>query len=414
MQTISSFELYMWLADRVDGMLANYRADISKHLEKVTQALNRMEDTSEQLLQEVVVEGELTVPGAASKLANRLKSLAAELIIPEELTYSSVQELVESLENLLRSCTEAGRRYVPRLPAVHKKIIKDLDYQIRQINQGYMKLKKLWEKNTLPKQLDKIQKDAEELLERIEQIVKIVNELKELRQQEKTTAGRIEEQQEDIEQFRMDSGLVEAEEIRRETDAVRMLVTNQLNFLKKPFKKLSQAAGQIVMISSSASEGADAYATDPWQAFQKDTEGLDKLKASLSALAEAAHSGKIKFKQSLERKIGDRQREVCDRGSLDEYRKRFSALQERQQEISSQVSVEERRDLEKTLERAKWEHRDVNAEIAHQEEQLNRVSERLSKLKTRLERALKRVLNDALEIKLPDEVLDILIETQTS
>jgi hypothetical protein len=392
-------------------MLANYRADISKHLEKVLQALNRIEETSEQLLQEVVVEGELTVPGAALKLANRLKSLATELEIPEEITYSSVQVLVEGLENLLRSCTEAGRRYVPRLPPVHKKVIKDLDYQIRQISQGYTKLKKLWEKNKLPMELDKIQKDVEELLERIKQIVKIVHALKEMRQQEKTTVGKIEEQQEDIEQFRMDSGLVEADEIRRETDAIRMLVTNQLNFLKKPFKKLSQAAGQTMMIGSTAIEGADAYSTDPWQAFQKDTEGLDKLKASLSALAEAAQLKKIKFKQSLERKIVDRRHEVCEKGSLDKYRKRFSALLERQQEISSQVSVEERRDLEKTLERAKWEHRDISAEITHQEEQQTRVSERLSGLKIKLERALKRVLNDDFEIILPDEVLEILTET---
>jgi chromosome segregation ATPase len=211
----------------------------------------------------------------------------------------------------------------------------------------------------------------------------------------------------------MDSGLAEIDGIRREIDSIRMVVTNQLNFLKKPFKKLGQKAGQSIMISSDAGEGADAYSADPWQAFQRDTETLAKLKAGLTALASAIQNDKISFKASLNRKVINRRDQVVEKGALDEYRLRLAALDSRKEELKSSISVEERRELERSLERAEWEKRDIGAEIAHAQEQIDRVSARLNTLKKRLERSLSDILRGAIEIEFPDEVLAILQEDAT-
>jgi hypothetical protein len=210
-----------------------------------------------------------------------------------------------------------------------------------------------------------------------------------------------------------DSGLVEIDEIRREIDSIRMIVTNQLNFLKKPFKKLGQAAGQSIMISSTAGEGADAYSADPWQAFQRDTDNLTRLKAGLTALADAIQEKKITFKASLNRKVIDRRDQVVERGALDDYRLRFSTLDSRKSEIESTVSFDERRELEKSLERAKWEKRDVAAEIAHHEEQIEKVSMRLKLLQKRLDKSLSSILRGDIEIEFPDEVNAIIGEDLT-
>ena len=407
---IDVYKLPDWFAKQIEDLLFNYRADIQKHLDRIEEALVKTTETADLLLEEVVIDGEMTVPGAAAKLANRLKTLFDSVEFPEEITYASVEELLQELERYIRDVTMAGHRYIRRLPQVHKRVVKELDYQFRAINQGYQKIKKIWEKDKLPKRLDQIRDEVEEIEDRSHQVVKLSKDLVELQQQQEKAEGRIEKRQTGIEQFRKDSGLAEIDEIRREIDSIRMIVTNQLNFLKKPFKKLSQAAGQSIMISSTAGEGADAYSADPWQAFQRDTDGLARLKAGLNALTEAIQEKKIKFKTSLNRKVIDRRDQVVEGGGLDDYRLRFTALDSRKSELESSVSIDERRELEKSLERAEWEKRDVAAEIAHNEEQIMKVSARLRVLQNRLEKSLSSILRGDIEIEFPDEVMAIIGE----
>lgn len=411
---IDVYELPEWFAKQTEDLLFNYRTDIQKQMDRIEEALVASTETAEQLLAEVVVDGEMTVPGAAAKLANRLKSLFESIEFPEEITYASVEELLHDLEGYIREVTIAGQRYIRRLPKVHKRVVKELDYQFRTINQGYQKIRKVWEKDKLPKQLDQIQGEVEEIEDRSRQLVKLSEDLDELRKQREKVEGRVEKHQDGIEQFRQDSGLVEIEEIRREIDSIRMIVTNQLNFLKKPFKKLSQAAGQAIMISSTAGEGADAYSADPWQAFQQDTETLARLKAGLNALTDAIGDKKLSFKASLDRKILDRKTQVIEKGILDEYRQRFSSLETRKSDLKSSVSMDERRELEKSLERAEWEKRDLTAEITHIEEQMNRVSDRLKSLQKRLEKSLSSILRGDVEIEFPEEVSTLLGQDLTN
>ncbi len=408
MTVIGVHELPEWFAERVDELLSNYRLDIQKQLDRIDEALVKTVETSDQLLEEVVIDGELTVPGSALKLASRLKSSAKDMAFPEEITYSSVEELLDDLEDYLQDTTHAGRRYIPRLPRVHKKIIKELDYQFRAIGQAYQKIKKIWEKEKLPKQVELLGEEVGEIDDRSRQVLSLSEQLVKLREQKEQTAERVEEHQDGIEQFRMDSGLAEIEEIRKEIDSIRMIVTNQLNFLKKPFKKLSQVAGQSIMISSLAGEGADAYSKDPWMAFQRDTDNLEQLKAGLTALAGAVQDVKIKFKASLNRKVLDRKADVVEKGELDEYRLRFSNLSSRKKELEEAVSSEERRDLEKSLERAEWEHRDVKSEIAHIEEQVTRISARLKTLQKRLESGISKLVRNDIEIEFPEDVQALL------
>lgn len=412
MKLVSSSELRGWLQERIDDVLVDYRSDLTRHIDRILQAVDKISESADLLLQEVVVDGELTVPGAASKLSSQLKNLGADLQVPEILTHTSVQDLLESIEELLRGSTLAGRRYIPRLPKIHKKIIKELDYQIRTVNQEYRKIKKIAEKNKLPHELDIIAESAKELEQKTEQLGILIDRLAKLRDQQTVIVGKIEEQQEGIEHFRVESGLVEIEKIRHEIDAIRMLVTNHLNFLKKPLRKLSQSAGSAVMISSTAVDGADAYSSDPWRAFQEDAEDLEKLKAGLSALADAVQAGKIKFKPSIVRKVLERKTEICEKAQIDELHASFSSLSVRQQELMSGVSIDERRKLEKTLERAQWEHRDIEAEIRQYEEKMKRAIESLKALKKKIERALKRHLKDDIQIEFPEEVHAVLEERE--
>jgi chromosome segregation ATPase len=361
----------------------------------------------------VVIDGEMTVPGAASKLASRLNSLFEAVEFPDQITYTSVEELLQDLEGYIRDVSMAGQRYIRRLPKVHKRIIKELDYQFRVINQGYQKIKKIWEKEKLPRQLELIQEEVEEIEDRSHQLVKLAKELSDLQKEKEKAEGRVEKHQDGIKQFRRESGLAEIDRIRREVDSIRMVVTNQLNFLKKPFKKLGQEAGQSIMLSSDANEAADAYSADPWQAFQRDTETLAKLKSGLNALATAVQDNKIKFKARLKRKVIDQRDQVVEKAGLDEYRLRFATLDTRKEELKSSISIEERRELEKSLERAKWEKRDLGAEIAHAQEQIDKVSGRLNALQTRLEKALSSILRGSIEIKFPEEVLAVLQEDAT-
>lgn len=412
--SIGVYELSEWFEKQAEELLFNYRSDIKRQTDRIEGALVKTVETSDQLLEEVVIDGELTVPGAASKLSSRLKSIAEDMEIPDEITYSSVQELLDDLEGYLREATDAGRRYIPRLPKVHKKIVKELDYQFRVVGQSYQKIRKLWEKEKVPKQLDQISEDVDEIEHRSRQLLSLVEQLSELERLEAEKVGKIEEQKGDIKQFRVDSGLEEIDGIRKEIDSIRMIVTNQLNFLKKPFKKLSQAAGRAVMISSTAGEGADAYSTDPWQAFQNDSESLEKLKAGLRALVEAVQGSKMKFKASLERKVLDRKEEVCEKGSLDEYRHRFTNLESRKSDLKASVSSDERRELEKSLERAQWEHRDVKSELTHSKGQIERISSQLKTLKKRLQKSLSKVTRNDVIIEFPEAVQAILVEGSTS
>ena len=137
------------------------------------------------------------------------------------------------------------------------------------------------------------------------------------------------------------------------------------------------------------------------------------MKAGLNALSDAIQEKKIKFKASLNRKVIDRRDQIVVRGVLDDYRLRFSTLDSRKSEIESSVSIDERRELEKSLERAEWEKRDVAAEIAHHKEQIAKVSARLKILQQRLEKSLSSILRGDIEIEFPDDVKAIFGEDLT-
>ena len=413
MSVIGVNELPEWFAQQTEDLLSGYRADLRRQLDRIDEAFVKTVETSELLLEAVLLDGEMTVPGAAQKLASQLKNSVEDLAFPDQLTYSTVDELIADLEGYLRETMMSGRRYIPRLPPVHKKIVKELDYQIRAVDQGYRKIRKIWEKGKVPKQLDTIESDVKEIVQRSDQLKTLVAELEELEEQQKETAGRVAEQREGIEEFRAQSGLDEIDSIRTEIDSIRMLVTNQLNFLKKPFKKLDQAAGTTVMISSLAGEGASTYSADPWEAFQKDESDLARLKAGLTALANALENNKLSFKQSLNRKILDRKTAVCEQGGLDEYRQRFGDLEARKNELKAAVSVDDRLELEKSLDRAQWEHRDVTAEINHHKEQIERIAGQLKTLQKRLEGSLSRLVRDDVTLEFPDDVQKILDEGMT-
>jgi hypothetical protein len=401
-------ELPEWFAQQTEELLSGYRADLRRQLDRVDEAFVKTVEASDLLLEEVLVDGEMTVPGAAQKLASQMKSSIEDISFPEQLTYSTVDELIADLEGYLRETMMSGRRYIPRLPSVHKKVVKELDYQIRAVDQSYRKIRKIWEKGKVPKQLDTIESDVNEIVQRSDQLLTMVNELEELKQQQQETAGRVQEQREDIEEFRAESGLDEIDAIRTEIDSIRMLVTNQLNFLKKPFKKLDHAAGSTVMISSLAGEGASTYASDPWEAFQKDEDNLARLKAGLTALAQAIEEKKISFKQREKRKILDRQTAVCEQGGLDEYRQRFEDLESRKNELEAAVSVDDRLELEKSLDRVQWEHRDVTAEITHNKEQIERIATQLKALQKKLERSISRLVKEDITLVFPEDVQAIL------
>jgi hypothetical protein len=406
--TVLAGELPTWLQAQSRELLVPYRSDIGRHLERVKLAREKIGEAADQLLQEVVVDGELTVPGAAAKLSAQLKTLIGNLQIPEEITYKSVQQLVAGLEELLRGTTEAGRRFVPRLPKVHKRVIKELDFHVRMIGDAYGRIRKAAEKNPLPLELSRLDEQAQEVVEKTQQLIHLVEQLEALRQQKTAAAGKVEEQREGIEHFRVESGLAELDEIRREIDAIRMLVTNQLNFLKKPFKGLTQSAGKTMMVPPTAAEAADAYSMDPWQAFLDDTEGLTKLKEGLTILVDAVRTGKLDFKQAIDRKISERQQEICEKGTLDQLRHRYAALAIRQQDIRSAIPLEQRQALEKTLDRAQWEHRDIEADIAHTEEQVQRIGALLGGLEQKLEKALSRLLRDPVRLEFPAEISAIV------
>ncbi len=411
MKSIECTELGTWIAERTDELLADYRSDILRPIEKIQQALLKIEESAELLLEEVVIDGELTVPGAASKLSEALKSRGGDIEFPKKPTFASTQELLEKLEYYLRGSTEAGRRYVPRLPKAHKRAIKELDYQIRVISNAYQKIKKVSEKNKLPKELELLAQEVEELEQKAQQLVKLTAELEELRERQIEMAGKLKTHQQAVERFHSDSGLSEIENIRREIDAIRMLVTNQLNFLKKPLKKLSQAAGGSIMLTSMAVEGAEAYSSNPWQAFTQDSEKLSKLKACLIALGDAVQAGKLRFKQSIDRRIVERRTEICDKAALDELLERYSRLVERQRELESSVSAEEQRGLQKALDRAKWEHRDVDAEIAQGEGQKSRLVKVLESLKQKIEKMIARIIREDISITFPDQIQSLLEES---
>jgi len=406
-------ELPEWFRQQTEELLSGYRADLRRQLDRIDEAFVKTVEASELLLEEVLLDGEMTVPGAAQKLASQLKSSIEEISFPEELTYSTVDEVIGKLEGYLRETMMNGRRYIPRLPPVHKKIVKELDYQLRAVDQGYRRIRKIWEKGKVPKQLDTIERDVKDIFQRSQQLMTLVTELQELEEQKKRAAGQVAKQREGIEEFRAQSGLAEIDSIHKEIDSIRMLVTNQLNFLKKSFKKLDQAAGSTVMISSLAGEGARAYSADPWEAFQKDESDLARLKAGLTALAKAIEENKLSFKQSVNRKILDRKTAVCEQGGLDEYRQRFGDLESRKNELKAAVSVDDRLELEKSLDRAQWEHRDVSAEINHHKEQIERIAGQLKTLQKRLEGSLSRLIREDVTLEFPDDVQAILSEGVT-
>ncbi len=411
MKIVEYSDLGAWVADKTGVLLADYRSDILRPIEKIQQALLKIEESAELLLEEVVIDGELTVPGAASKLSESLKSRGGDIVFPEEPSFASTQELLEKIEAYLRGSHEAGRRYIPRLPKAHKRAIKELDYQIRLISNAYQKIKKVSEKTKLPKELDFLAQEVEELEQKTQQLVIITTDLVELRGRQLEMADKLETQQQAVERFHSDSGLSEIDTISREIDAIRMLVTNQLNFLKKPLKKLSQAAGSSIMLTSMAVEGADAYSSDPWQAFCQDVDKLSKLKASLTALSDAVQTGKLRFKQSIDRRIIERKEEICGKAALDELFERYSNLIERQRELESSISTEKQRGLQKALERAKWEHRDVDAEVAHGEAQKTKLVKILVSLKQRLEKMVERLVKEEIRITFPDQVQSLLDES---
>jgi chromosome segregation ATPase len=98
---------------------------------------------------------------------------------------------------------------------------------------------------------------------------------------------------------------------------------------------------------------------------------------------------------------------------LDEYQHRFTNLESRKTDLKASVSSDERRELEKSLERAQWEHRDVKSELTHNKEQIERISSQLKTLQKRLQKSLSKVTRNDITIEFPEAVQAVLVEGST-
>ncbi|GEM_PF-3594537 len=396
MKEVQLDRLPNWLQDNLGKKLEAFKRDGQKSRDKIAELINDLKDAFQRLGS----KDERGISELAMKAANRFVEKVTPLIenfgIPNEITYNNLETLQYNLEKVLKTITEHGQKWVPKMAPHYKAEIAEIDIYLKKLGGEYQELQKLLAKKHLHI------KDYYSIFSIIEEIQKEQKIAKELLQQKSKLSETLTKFEKDKEAKHSElKEIKEAALVRNITDVEKELkqveetILRELRSLEKPFRKLEKlVADGTVSISGEQRQTLRNYLDTPLNTFLSEDQNCSQLKSLLTRLNEILAAEMLDLKGSRQKKAMEQISRIFKEDTLPPLKKKYEELASEKDKLTIRINekglTQKQKHLETIMEELNQKREDLNTEIsrieAEHQKSTNRIESHIKKLEQKIDK----------------------------
>ncbi len=412
MQEVEFNKINNLIQEVTENLMKPIEKESEKLLKKVDKTLEGIQEISEKLLDDVKKheKPDEKVLDTSLKSAERLSEIylekVHELTIPSDISFTSLIELDNNLEDLIKTMLSSGRKYIPRISKsrrLYKAEIVTIDYYLKDLNKTRKELESFLKEKKELRDIDEIQGDIneiesmvrknDELEERKEKILQILKELK------SEKASHVEE----LSDLKSEDLIIQIDEIDKEIDSIKSNYIRLLRPLEKPLIKFQKLVhdGEY-SLGKEEIEFLKMYIDEPFEGFTKERKDYPSLKRILNAVKELVEAGHLKLKKRMEKKLVNASDAILKKDKISSLRTEYDQLLEKRIEASNQIKEEglktQQKSITREIKNLDKKIKELNNEGKEISKEIRVVRDKIDDLKKKIEKSLSGLIGEDIEI----------------
>jgi len=408
---IPSGEIEQWLEEQTRTILTPVQTEAKQLRDEINAAIQSEIEVSKMLLDNSTKEIErrnmrvYNRARALSKLAHLFLERLKKIVIPEQVTYESLNRLAQETHKVFMVVDIDIKNWFPRVSpffimdrrkflTVHEKAKLTLGTVNDFLTKEYVKTKTLEETFAVVKELHTQEKQETNLKAQLEDMKK---ERIPLEQKVNVLETQISELKKEgpIDQLRL---------LQNETEMLNGELRYALRHLQKPFLKTQALAhqGGGSGLTQDELKQLNGYLDEPLGALAKEQKGYPKLKEIAEKVTQLMEKDKIKLKPEKAKKAEQAIQEILKHNSLDEIHQKVVDVVVRKNDLTSSEKMSKAlQDIalfQEQLEQVRARKTSADAHEAEIERTLSNTQERMNNLRQTIEKNISLSLSKKVQI----------------
>ena len=408
---IPSGEIEQWLEEQTRTILTPVQTEAKQLRDEINAAIQSEIEVSKMLLDNSTKEIErrnmrvYNRARALSKLAHLFLERLKKIVIPEQVTYESLNRLAQETHKVFMVVDIDIKNWFPRVSpffimdrrkflTVHEKAKLTLGTVNDFLTKEYVKTKTLEETFAVVKELHTQEKQETNLKAQLEDMKK---ERIPLEQKVNVLETQISELKKEgpIDQLRL---------LQNETEMLNGELRYALRHLQKPFLKTQALAhqGGGSGLTQDELKQLNEYLDEPLGALAKEQKGYPKLKEIAEKVTQLMEKDKIKLKPEKAKKAEQAIQEILKHNSLDEIHQKVVDVVVRKNDLTSSEKMSKAlQDIalfQEQLEQVRARKTSADAHEAEIERTLSNTQERMNNLRQTIEKNISLSLSKKVQI----------------
>ena len=408
---IPSGEIEQWLEEQTRTILTPVQTEAKQLRDEINAAIQSEIEVSKMLLDNSTKEIErrnmrvYNRARALSKLAHLFLERLKKIVIPEQVTYESLNRLAQETHKVFMVVDIDIKNWFPRVSpffimdrrkflTVHEKAKLTLGTVNDFLTKEYVKTKTLEETFAVVKELHTQEKQETNLKAQLEDMKK---ERIPLEQKVNVLETQISELKKEgpIDQLRL---------LQNETEILNSELRYTLRHLQKPFLKTQALAhqGGGSGLNQDELKQLNEYLDEPLGALAKEQKGYPKLKEIAEKVTQLMEKDKIKLKPEKAKKAEQAIQEILKHNSLDEIHQKVVDVVVRKNDLTSSEKMSKAlQDIalfQEQLEQVRARKTSADAHEAEIERTLSNTQERMNNLRQTIEKNISLSLSKKVQI----------------
>lgn len=404
MEEVQFENLLNWLGNNFGKKLELFRRDGQKSCEKIGQLVSDLKDAFQRL----GIKEERGVSELAKKSADRFveKSIPAveNFLIPKEITYNNLETLKNNLERTLKSISEHGQRWVPKMAPWYKAEIAEIDLYLKRLAKEFQELQEILTRRhpqikdyeSISSAMDEIRKEQEianELLKQKKELTKNLNKYEEAKQEKHTELKELKEK----------TLVRNITDVEKELKSVEEAILRELRFFEKPFRKIDKLVSDgTVQISSEQLKTLRDYLDNPLASLLSEDDNCSRIKSLLTQLNSVLSQEKLDLKGSRQKKAKDQISKICEKDILTPLKEKYLKLESERNNLKIQISekglMQKQKHLETAVEELDQKKEDINTAIYKIETDYQKSKNRIDTYIQKLEQKIHTITGTHIKI----------------
>ncbi len=340
--------------------------------------------------------------------SERVKSYVDEIEIPEEeeINYSNLIELINSIKKLFKSINEIARKSLPKFQKEVQTEIKELNYRTRKLQKKQAMLDSF-----LRKKYGDV-KNAEDLLKKLPKLISLKENIENSKSDLASFEGMAEETNNSLEKLNSELINLEKNELFKKLESERdrlfklkIKINDEIGF-KKALKKLKfELDKETIHISNINLNYLRNFLKDPVATLIKERTDLPKFSALLVHLRHTLEEGNIlNLKTDTKLKTIEQINKIFDEKIIHEIIEEFKNLRNKIKEIEQEIKdaglSEKLKDVKNKISTntAKLEH--IQLDVDRKNKDYTKYLESLKEEREILQKAISDILQEDLKINI--------------